>query len=456
MVIKKMKQKETSIINSSNAAELDNAIRRMRENDKTFTKVHFKNLSSNSCHKIADALKSNRTIIDLSIDADALIGQVGVDSFDSINVEFRSSFFFKPLADALSINNTLRKFCMDTQIDCVRIIIAKGVAESTSLSDVALFEIDYTNVRSSLAFIEVVKILELKENMNITNLPSVSNSSSINYKSVLVYIPYIQKNITFLADAVSDFTKSLPLTEKQHQTLLAHYHSQYPEINKIFPMSVRRQFAKQRSVFSEALDTTSQSISRNIASNVSDFIPRVEVVNFNQAASKIKLIAGSATPATKYFRGLVPITPEIESGFTQLQRNAEGFDIRLREAMQLRNNVVLIADGLKNAISFEHMIGNLRKIAADPATQDFALNNPKKLGYLLCLSEDKLDQFMHKINNSVVSEGIKATPEEIAKVDGRVSPSILETMSYLAESYGGFAEAIVSERARSSAASQQL
>ncbi len=192
--------------------------------------------------------------------------------------------------------------------------------------------------------------------------------------------------------------------------------------------SIKENIKLSKERFGDLLQSLPGSIPVDVGRDiVSSFLWESDISNFNSSTKNL---------AKQYFHNKLDLSPEIEEKFVEKIRDSGN----IRHAFKFPNNAVFMADSLASGMKVEQIMDNFDKIVADRATKAFAIKNPEKLGYLMCLEESKLDRTIRMINEPALADIIKNAPNIIAKVDEFVPEGILERLSRFTMEYGGFRE----------------
>lgn len=168
--------------------------------------------------------------------------------------------------------------------------------------------------------------------------------------------------------------------------MLAHLSS---DETNLFPINERKRFIENNeALFRERMvNITQDNKFEDPTRNIAEFIGSIkDISNFNQRTSsdnKLQVVASRSD---------------------------------LGPALRLSNNRIFIDDALKNGMSSSQIKENLNIIISDTTAHDYALTNPKKLGYLITLDKVQLDRAIEIINHKTLGKIVKEKPEQIAKL----------------------------------------
>lgn len=218
----------------------------------------------------------------------------------------------------------------------------------------------------------------LKENHIITTFDFTKRNQDITN--------IVERNRQFLSQAVEDSKEGKALTLNQQQALIAHLSS---DETKLFSINERKRFIENNeALFRERMvNITQYGEFKDLSHQIAEFIGSVkDISNFNQRTSsdnKLQVVASRGD---------------------------------LGPALRLPNNRVFIDDALKRGGSSSQIKENLNTVISDTKAHDYALENPKKLGYLITLDKVQLDRAIEIINHKILGKIVKENPEQIAKL----------------------------------------
>jgi hypothetical protein len=390
-------------------------------------------LGDGAAELIADAIKENSTLTDIALRATNITDDGGIKlakslkhnqtltSFDlSYNrISDRTAVNF---AESLKYNKTINTLDLSyTGIDDEGVIeLANALKVNNSLIGL---DLSYTNIGSNGA-IKLAEAIEI--NKTLTNLCIYTGEKfNVDLNVHPVFIPrrnalthsdiarvdaLTERNKEFFYEAVNVFARGGILSRSQRQILKANLRSRNIDNFTDIPGEIKKNLTKQ---FTESMDDLKHRISdpSNITSTMLD--NSKDILAFNKASLQEGNVGGRVAKslAEKYFRGMVSeITPTIEVQFEgMIEASGE-----LNNALKLNNNVVFIADAVNYGVAFSQITNHLKKILADPKAKEFAIANPKKLGYLMTLEEKKFKKAMGILNHKKLGEFVRINPQQIA------------------------------------------
>lgn len=368
----------------------NSTIDRMITNEPELVDVLFEHPNAVDALTIAAMLRVNKT----------------TKRVDLAHGDYLGDFGAEYIAESLKANSTLSELCLRTNN-----IGDEGVvklAEALKLNKtLTKLDLSYNNIGD----IGAQSIIDaLRENKTLIAIDISKVNNHVSSRNIERINTLIERNKRFLHKAIDEFSAGKRLTEEQTEIIKAHLNSENPDVFIGISESVKRNLVEQ---FRNSMDGL-KSRTRDPAMIVSEFLGHSkEVLAFNKSVILDDFKAGrrAKSPADKYFKGLISeITPAIEEQFAHMKVVAGD----LGEVLDLKNNVVFIADSINYGNSFAQITSHLEQIAADPAAKAFALANPKKLGYLMTLEERKFNKSMGILNHPKLGEFVRNNPEQIA------------------------------------------
>ena len=358
-------------IDTNNEALFANLIARAATNEPNITDVLFEYPNAIDALEIANMLKVNKTITKIELSHSNTMGIFGIEYIaDSLknNTRLRSLY--------LTVNSLSRE---DLEP------LFQALINNKKITDLNLSHNNMQNIGAD-RLIEVLELNKIITDINIdSNLISPSRLTRIH--------ALITKNREFLNNSINDAHEGRDLTDIQLQTLVAH------------SMESESRYA----IFKKTQETI---LNRDLTGEVLNFSTIEDTLSFN-AAEKSENFLGrqGKSPAEIYFRGTVKkITPCIKQEYINMVDNAGD----LLESIKLKNNIIFIADALNNHKDFDQITANLQLILNNPKAKEFALNNPKKLGYLITIDKKKLNKAVGIINHPILGAFTAKNPEQIA------------------------------------------
>lgn len=383
-------------INCHNQEIFNTSIDRMLANDLEYVDVLFEHPNAEDALSIAAMLRVNKTIkrIDLAHG----------DYFRDFGAEY--------IAESLKANNTLSELVLRTDKigDEGTVKLAEALRKNNSLTRIDLSYNEIGDVGAE------AMIAALRENNTVVSIDISKIDNHVSPENIARINALTERNKKFFYKAVDDFSKGKKLTEKQEQIIKVHLSSNNLDVFTGISEEIKRNLVKQ---FRSSVDDLKPR-TRDPAIEISEFLGNSkDVLAFNRSIilDGFPVVRKFKSPADGYFRGMVTeITPVIEAGFSHMKSISGD----LSEALDLKNNVAFIADSINYGIPFAQITDHLKRIVDDSAAKDFALANPKKLGYLMTLDEEKFKKVMGILNHPKLGGFLRDNPNQIAAL-ARVS-----------------------------------
>lgn len=380
-------------INCHNQDRFNSSIERMVANDPEYENILFEHPNAVDALSIAAMLRVNTTITRIEL----------------AHGDYLRDFGAEYIAESLKVNTTLAD--LKLRANAIGDEGTVKLAEALKINKTLIYiDLSYNNIGDvgAEAMIEA-----LQENNTIINVDFSKVHNHVSPRNIARINALTERNKHFLYQAVDNFSKGKELTEEQNMILVAHSNSREEESLRLFPQELRRKVrSKLVDQFSNSMEVL-ENRSRDPAGIVSGFLGSSDVLSFNKSVVLDKFLVGrkGRSPADKYFKGLVrEITPVIEDQFIYMQSVAGD----LESALNLKNNIVFIADSINYGTSFSQITHHLQRILEDPKAKEFALTNPKKIGYLITLEEGKFNKAIGILNHPKLGDFVKNNPEQIA------------------------------------------
>ena len=335
--------------------------------------LEFNQIGAAGAIAIAEALKVNKSVSQLNLhsnDIDAA-GAIAIadslkinTSVTELNLEFNQigAAGAIAIAEALKINTSVTELNLSrNNIDAAgAIAIADALKVNKSVTQLNL---DYNQIGAAGA----IAIADaLKVNKSVTQLDlNYNDIGSVEDKAIVGELTINQK---FLEIAKSDFKAGKELNDEQYQVLLANIDN--------YGSLFREELGGR--VLSKVMDYPG-----NINIEISEFIPRADLINFQIAITNVKQLYQVAGPLVNF--------------------------------LKLPNNQIFIKDELKNNRPIAELVDNLKMIKDNAHAQEFVANNPKTLGALMRLDKDNLSEVLNNFSNKVFHKFVTENPLLILK-----------------------------------------
>lgn len=366
---------------------IDYCIERVRRNDPEFNyfPANSAQLGDERTMNLAETLKSNTHVTTLDLEG-CNIGDKGVIA----------------LAETFKKNSTIRSVYLhfNNTGDKGAIALAEALKVSESIIDLD-FEGNSITIEGFDALVESVDHNYRITNLSMGRIGSLGTSLTEEWRLKEQHLKdLIERNKKFKNDSIQDLVDGKKLNQKQINAIKAHLKYENKETKEKF----NKYCDKIKKDFSYSMNTHKDRIS-DASSIIADYSHIDDMESYSE------------TITDSFFRGtLSEITDDTVKDFHKMMIFARELD----ETIKLPNNIVFISDALKSGMEFSQINKNLESIINNPKAKEFALANPKKLGYLMTLDERKFMQAMGILNHPKLGGFVRDNPDQIATL-ARVS-----------------------------------